>query len=77
MQTIKERRSNMMHHSAAFFVGAALLLVSPAACFLLLIAYRKISDQPLERDELISLSKQFGVVTLVFFVGLILRILLT
>jgi hypothetical protein len=66
-----------MHHSSAFFVDAALLVVSPAACFLLLIAYRKIVDQPLDRDDVISLSKKFGMVTLVFLVGMTLKYLLT
>jgi len=66
-----------MHHSAAFFVDAALLVVSPAACFLLLIAYRKMTDQPLDRDDVISLSKKFGKVTLFFLVGMIIKSLLT
>jgi hypothetical protein len=67
----------MMLHSAAFFVDAALLVISPAACFLLLITYRKFTGQPLDRDELLSLSKPFGIVTLVFLVGMILKYLLT
>jgi hypothetical protein len=57
------------------FLENAIFLLSPATCLLLLIAYRRITVQPLDRKEVIDLCKAFGIITLIFLFGLIFKIL--
>jgi hypothetical protein len=65
----------MMIQSGAF-LGNAIFALSPSSCLLLLIAYRKITDQPSDRDDVIVLCKAAGIITLIFVVGLIFKILI-
>jgi hypothetical protein len=72
MCAITMERGNMTIQSGAF-LEKAIFLLSPAVCLLLLITYRRITDQPLDRDDVILYSKTCGIVTLFFLVGLIIE----
>ena len=41
-----------------------------AGCVLLVLAYRKITSQPMDREDLISACKLFGMASLNYLVGL-------
>ena len=41
-----------------------------AGCVLLVVAYRKITGQPMDRDDLISACKLFGLASLNYLLGL-------